>query len=184
MNKPKLFPGFPQGDFGALREGIIRTASLFAEEGGEKNRKIASVLSVLGDAMADQKLYENVYKGVEKDYTMYHNWWNREMYKNLGGEIGSGKLIALAPDEMPKHISDAVEGVSYQGMYLLQMQIQASKYGGQLSRMGTHPDFDEQLNVFHKIIWFVYMAILYPNGLNMISKIFISNSSKSGKNWA
>jgi hypothetical protein len=184
MNK-KLFPGFPQGDFGALREGVIKTANFFSEDGGEKNKKIANILSVLGDAMQNQQLYQEIYKEIGKVYDMYQNWWNREVYVGAaGGKLGSGGLVALEPEEMPKQLADEVKDVSHQGLYLLAMQTHLTKPSEQLSRMGMHPDFPEQLEVFNRILWFIYIAIFYPNGVNMISKIFISKSFKSGKNWA
>ena len=183
MNK-RLFPGFPQGDFGALRKGVIETAKIFSEDGGEKNKKIANIFSVFGDAMENQELYQEIYKDISKVYDMYQNWWNREVYTNLGGKSGSGNQIALEIGEIPKKLADEIKDVSYQGLYLTVMQTQATKPSGQLSKMGMHPDFSEQLEVFNRILWFIYIAIFYPNGVNEISKIFLSKSLKSGRNWA
>jgi hypothetical protein len=92
MNK-KLFPGFPQGDFGALREGVIKTANFFSEDGGEKNKKIANILSVLGDAMQNQQLYQEISSILESNLCRSHSTTQTNHSQALSARDNSTVMI-------------------------------------------------------------------------------------------
>lgn len=194
MNKKIPFPGFPKGDFGILRKSILLTAKDFSEckeepeISDERNKKIATILNILAEGMSDEYLYQEIYKEVDNNFDMYSNWWNREVYESAGGQIGSGQKI-VADLENTKNpitlkLTETCLGLSFDGFEKLQKQLLFTESSGPLERMSFDPDFPEQLRVFNKIIWLIFMSIFYPNGINMISKIFIRCATKAKKHLA
>jgi len=194
MNKKIPFPGFPKGDFGTIRKTILLTAKDFSECKEEpeisdvRNKKIATLLNILADGMTNEYLYQEIYKEVENNFEMFRNWWNREAYESVGGEIGSGKkiMVDLENNKDPRVLKLAQHclGLSLDGFEKLQRQLLYTESPSPLESMSFDPNFPEQLRVFNKIIWMIFMSIFYPNGLSMVTKMFIKASSKVGKNLA
>ena len=179
MGKPKLFPGFPKGERGIIKTGVMETAKNF-NQGGAKSKQLGAIMSVLGDALSDESLYEEIYKKIDVNYNELGDWWNNEWFKKRGGKIGTGEYIVTEIDS-DEEAEKAIEGIDPRGFYLLQMQLMASKSDGVLVKLEFTPDFAEQISIFNRILWTIFISTFKPGGLDKLSSVF---REKSGKNWA
>ena len=179
MSKPILFPGFPKGERGVIKMGVIKTAESFSK-GDIRSKQLGTIMSVLGDALSDESLYEEIFKKLHPEYQSISDWWNKEMFQKRGGQMGTGQLIAADVDA-DKEAEEATRGIDPEGFNFLQMQLMATKADGPLVRMSTDSNFGEQLKIFNEILWIIFISIFKPGGLDNLSSIFRKNS---GKNWA
>lgn len=179
MNKAKLFPGFPKGERGVIKMGAIKTAEAFSR-GNTRSKQLGTIMSVLGDALSDESLYEEIFKRLRPEYQSLSDWWNKEMFQKRGGKMGTGQLMAIDIDR-DREAEEATRGIDPEGFNFLQMQLMAAKPDGPLVGMSQNPNFREELKCFNEILWFIFMSIFKPGGLDKLSSIFRENS---GKNWA
>lgn len=179
MSTNKLFPGFPKGEHGVIKMGVIKTAEAFSK-GDTRSKQLGTIMSVLGDALSDESLYAEIFKKLHPDYQSMSDWWNKEMFQKRGGQMGTGQQMAIAVDS-DKEAEEATQGIDPEGFNFLQMQLMATKADGPLLRMSTDPDFGEELKCFNEILWIIFISVFKPGGLDKLSSIFRRNS---GKNWA
>jgi hypothetical protein len=180
MNTPKLFPGFPKGDRGVIKMGVMKTAESFSR-GSARSKQLSTIMSVLADALSDESLYQEIFKKIHPDYQELSNWWNKEMFQKRGGQMGTGQLMAIEVDK-DREAEEATQGMDPEGMHFLQSQLMASKAGGPITMMlGRDPERAEEIAIFHEILWIVFISIFKQGGLDKLSSIFRKNS---GRNWA
>jgi len=180
MSKPKLFPGFPKGERGILRVGVIETAKKFANGSGTKTEQVSTILNVLADGLQNESIYENIFRKIHSGYPELSRWWNQEMFQKRGGQMGTGELL-MAEVGSDGEADQATKGIDPSGFNLLQLQVIASKFDGPMVRISTHPDFAEQLNIFNEILWTIQISIFKPGELDKLAAIF---RNSSGRNWS
>lgn len=180
MSKPKLFPGFPKGDNGVLRVGIIETVKKLSNGSGAKNNQLCTILNVLADGMQNEGIYQTLHQKTNSNYRELSNWWNKDMFQKRGGQMGTGELV-IADVGSDNEADQATKGIEPSGFYLLQMQLLATKSDGPMARMSAHPEFVEQLNVFNQLLWIIHISIFKPGELDKLATIF---RNSSGRNWS
>jgi hypothetical protein len=180
MSKPKLFPGFPKGDNGVLRVGVLETSKKFSNGTGTKTKQICTILNVLADGMQNEGIYQTVHQKINANYAELSRWWNQEMFQKRGGQMGTGQLI-MTDVSSDGEADEATKGIDPNGFYLLQMQLLATKSDGPMARMSTHPEFAEQLNIFNQMLWTIHIAVFKPGELDRLATIF---RNSSGRNWS
>jgi hypothetical protein len=180
MSKPKLFPGFPKGDSGVLRVGIIETVKKLSNGSGAKNNQLCTILNVLADGMQNEGIYQTLHQKTNSNYRELSNWWNKDMFQKRGGQMGTGQLL-MADVGSDSEADEATKGLDPTGFHLLQMQLLATKSDGPAARMSAHPEFAEQLNVFNQLLWIIHISIFKPGELDKLATIF---RNSSGRNWS
>jgi hypothetical protein len=180
MSKPKLFPGFPKGERGILRVGVIETAKKLANGSGTKNNQLVTILNVLADGLENEAIYQTLHQKLNANYGELSRWWNQEMFQKRGGQMGTGQLIMTDVDS-DSEAGQATKGIDPTGFHLLQMQLLATKSDGPMARMSTHPEFAEQLNIFNQMLWTIHIAVFKPGELDRLATIF---RNSSGRNWS
>jgi len=178
--KQKLFPGFPKGERGILRVGVIETAKKFANGNGTKTKQLATILNVLADGLENEAIYQTLHQKINANYAELSRWWNQEMFQKRGGKMGTGELL-MADVGSDSEADQATKGIDPAGFHLLQMQLLATKSDGPAARISTHPEFAEQLNIFNQMIWTIHIAIFKPGELDKLATIF---RNSSGRNWS
>jgi hypothetical protein len=178
--KQTLFPGFPKGDNGVLRVGIIETAKKLSNGSGSKNNQLCTILNVLADGMQNEAIYQTLHQKTNSNYRELSNWWNKDMFQKRGGKMGTGELV-MADIGSDSEADEATKGIDPNGFYLLQMQLLATKSDGPMARMSSDRNFAEQLNVFNQLLWIIHISIFKPGELDKLATIF---RNSSGRNWS
>jgi hypothetical protein len=158
----------------------METAKKFYNGSGDRSKQLGTIFSVLGDALSDESLYEDIFKKLHPDYQTLSDWWNKEMFQKRGGKMGTGELL-MADAGSDKEADEATRGIDAQAFNLLQMQLLATKSDGPFSKISASKNFPEELKIFNEILWIIFISIFKPGGLDNLSSIFRKNS---GKNWA
>jgi hypothetical protein len=180
MSKPKLFPGFPKGEGGILRTGITETSKKFSNGTGKKTNQLCTILNVLADGMQNEAIYQTLHQKINDNYEELSRWWNQEMFQKRGGQMGTGQLIMVNVGS-DREADEVTKGIDPIGFNLLQAQLLATKSDGPASRISTHPEFEEQLNIFNHMLWAIHISIFKPGELDKLASIF---RNSSGKNWS
>ena len=178
--KQTLFPGFPKGENGVLRVGILETAAKFSRGEGTKTKQICTILNVLADGMQNESIYQNLHQKTNTSYIELSNWWNKDMFQKRGGKMGTGELL-MADVGSDDEADQATKGMDPAGFHLLQLQLLATKADGPMARMSYDKNFAEQLNVFNQLLWTIHISIFKPGELDKLATIF---RNSSGRSWA